>query len=80
MKTPKLLKLSQKVISDEKYSHYKQKKCLKEIQLKLKKKAKKLEQKIETETNGKELKNLEKQKKVIFAQRKKIIKVLNSLK
>ena len=79
MKIPKLLDLSHEVMTDKKSRHYRQKKCLKELQLKLKKKGKKLKEKIAGEKESKELKNLENQLKVIVAQRKKIIKTLKSL-
>lgn len=80
MKTPKLLKLSQEVLTDEKSKIYRKKSCLKELQLKLKKKNKKLKEKIQNEKGSKLQKKLETEIKVVTAQRRKIIKVLSSLK
>jgi len=80
MKTPELIKRSKEVISDESSKHYKQKKSLKELQGKLKKKAKKLKDKIDNEKDKKAIKKMEDERKILFAQRKKIIKVLKSLK
>ena len=79
MKTHKLLKLSQEVISDKKSKNYKQKKCLKDLQIKLKKKGKKLKERIENESDVKDKKAIEKQLKIIYAQRKKIINALKDL-
>ena len=45
MKTPKLLKLSKEALSNEKSKIYRKKSCLKELQVKLKKRHKKLKEK-----------------------------------
>ena len=80
MKTPKLLKLSKEALSDEKSKIYRKKSCLKELQLKLKKKNKKLKEKSQHEKDSKAQKKLENEIKIVTAQRRKIIKVLKSLK
>ncbi len=80
MKTPKLLKLSRELLNAKKSKQHEEKKCLKEIQHKLKKKGKKLQQRLDNEKNEKELKHIKNELKIIFAQREKIIKVLKSLK
>ena len=80
MKTPKLLKLSKEALSDEKSKNYRKKSCLRELQLKLKKRNKKLKEKTQQEKDSKALKKLENEIKIVTAQRRKIIKVLKSLK
>ena len=80
MKTPKLLKISREILNTGDSKKYNRKKCLKEIQQKLKKKGKKLKERIENEKNEKELKHIKNELKIIFAQREKIIKALKSLK
>ena len=80
MKTPKLLKVSREILSSNKNKQYEQRKCLKEIQQKLKKKGKKLKQRLNDEKNEKELKHIKNELRIVFAQREKIIKVLKSLK
>lgn len=79
MKTSKLLKLSKEVVSDKNSKNYKQKKCLKDLQLKLKKKGKKLKQRIDNGNDINDKKDIEKQLKIIYAQRKKIINALKAL-
>ena len=79
MKTPKLLKLSKEALSDEKSKIYRKKSCLKELQLRLKKRNKKLKEKFHNEKEAKEQKKLENEIKIVTAQRRKIIKVLKSL-
>lgn len=80
MKTPKLLKLSREVLSTGESKKYNRKKCLQELQQKLKKKGKKLKEKIESGKNEKELKQIKNELKIIFAQRNKIIRALKALK
>ena len=79
MKTPKLLKLSKEALSDEKSKIYRKKSCLKELQLRLKKRNKKLKEKFQNEKGSKEQKKLENEIKIVTAQRRKIIKTLKSL-
>ena len=80
MKTPKLLKLSQEILSEDQNKRHKQKKSLKEIQQKLKKKGKKIQSKIAQEKNEKEIQKMQDDLKIIHAQRNKIIKFLKALK
>ena len=80
VKTPKLLKISREALSDEKSKIYRKKSCLKELQLKLKKRHKKLKEKTQNEKGSKEKKRLENEIKIVTAQRRKIIKALKSLK
>jgi hypothetical protein len=80
MKTPKLLKLSREVLNTGETKKYNRKKCLKELQQKLKKKGKKLKDKMENEKKDKDLKQIKNELKIVFAQREKIIRALKSLK
>ena len=81
-KTVKLLKLletAQKYLDDEKLQADERKKCLKDIQQKLKKKKKQLKEKIAAESEEKELKRLKKNLDIVTAQRKKVIAALKEL-
>lgn len=80
MKTPKLLKKTEEILSAKKSKQREQKECLKEILSKLKKRKKKLQEKLETAENPKEVQRLEKDLAVIHAQRKKGLKALKDLK
>lgn len=81
MKIPKLLKVSQEILDESKLKKKERKKCLIEIQDKLKKKTKKLKEDIKNEEcNEKDLKRMKKNLAILKAQRKKIIKTIKSLK
>lgn len=80
MKTPKLLKISQEILSTDKSKQRKRVECLKEIQHKLKKKGKLLKKRLEDNESEKERKRLEKELKVLYAQRSKVVKALKELK
>ena len=80
MKTPKLLKKTEEILSAKKSKQHEQKECLKEILDKLKKKKKKLQEKLETEENKKERDRIEKDLAIIHVQRKKGLKALKDLK
>ena len=80
MKLPKLLNISQDILSDKKSKVSERKKCLIEIQQKLKKKSKKLKEKMDAEKDEEIKKTISKDLAVISAQRKKIIKALRTIK
>ena len=80
MKLPKLLKISQQILGDEKSKISERKKCLKEIQQKLKLKSKKLKKQMDREEDEENKKNIVKDLTILTAQRKKIIKALEMLK
>ena len=79
MKLLKLLETAQKYLDDEKLQADERKKCLKDIQQKLKKKKKQLKEKIAAESEEKELKRLKKNLDIVTAQRKKVIAALKEL-
>jgi len=80
MKIPKLLKLSQALLTDDKNNKDDRKKCLKEIQRKLKKKSKRLKEKLDCEANEDLKKIIKKDLAVVKAQRKKVVNELLKLK
>lgn len=80
MKIAKLLRVSQELLGDKKSKSSERKRCLKEIQRKLKKKSQGLKEKIENEENKKNKKILIKYLAVIYTQRKKVIKALKEIK
>ena len=80
MKLLKLLQITEQYLDDEKLKKGERKKCLKDIQQKLKKKKKKLEEKILDEHGDEELKSLQKNLGIVMAQRKKVIAALKELK
>ena len=80
MKLLKLLQITEEYLDDEKLKKGERKKCLKDIQQKLKKKKKKLEEKILDEHGDEELKSLQKNLGIVMAQRKKVIAALKELK
>ena len=79
MKLLKLLETAQKYLDDEKLQAGERKKCLKDIQQKLKKKKKQLKEKVAAESEEKELKRLKKNLDIVTAQRKKVIAALKEL-
>lgn len=80
MDTSKLLKISQDALSAKTENTRERKKYLIEIQHKLKKKSKKLKQKIQDEENETLKEQMKKELAIIVAQRQKIIDALKSLK
>lgn len=80
MKLLKLLEITEQYLDDEKLKKGERKKCLKDIQQKLQKKKKKLKGKISVEHGEEKLKSLEKDLKIVMAQRKKVITALKDLK
>ncbi|EAR61529.1 hypothetical protein [Neptuniibacter caesariensis] len=79
MKLLKLLETAQKYLDDEKLQADERKKCLKDIQQKLKKKKKQLKEKVAAESEENELKRLKKNLDIVTAQRKKVIAALKEL-
>ena len=80
MKTPTLITRVQEFLDADKKKQRDQIKCLKELLHKLKKKQRTLKAKLETERDDKTRKRLRKDLDVIFAQRKKGIATLKTLK
>lgn len=80
MKLFKLLEITQKYLDDEKLKTSERKKCLKDIQQKLKKKKKRLKEKISAEYDEEKLKSLKKYLDIVTAQRRKVIAALKELK
>lgn len=80
MKLLKLLQITEQYLDDEKLKKGERKKCLKDIQQKLKKKQKKLKEKILVADGEDELKSLQKNLEVVMTQRKKVIVALKELK
>jgi len=80
MKTPTLITRVQEFLDADKKKQRDQIKCLKELLHKLKKKQHTLKAKLETERDDKTRKRLRKDLDVIFAQRKKGIATLKTLK
>lgn len=78
MKLLKLLEITEKYLDDDKLRKGERKECLKDIQQKLKKKQKKLKEKILV-ADGEELKSLQKNLEVVMTQRKKVIVALKEL-
>lgn len=80
MKTPKLLKKAEQILSARKSKQRKEKACLKEILHKLKSRRKKLQEKLETETNRDQREQIRKDLAIIQAQRKKGLRALKNMK
>lgn len=80
MKLLKLLEITQKYLNDDKLKKSERKKCLKDIQQKLKKKKKQLKEKIADEQDAKASERLNKNLDIVTAQRKKVIAALKELK
>ena len=80
MKLLKLLEITEKYLDDEKLKKGERKKCLKDIQQKLKKKKKRLKEKISGAHGEEELKRLKKDLDIVTAQRRKVIAALQELK
>lgn len=80
MKLLKLLEITEKYLDDEKLKKGERKKCLQDIQQKLKKKKKQLKEKILAEEGEEELKRLNKYLDIVTAQRRKVIAALQELK
>ncbi len=80
MKTPKLFKMAQQYLDGDAKNVKDQKACIKEILKKLKKKERSLKEKLTTEKSDKEKKRIEQDLSIIFAQRKKGLKTLKTLK
>lgn len=80
MKLLKLLEITQRYLDDEKLKKSERKKCLKDIQHKLKKKKKQLKEKIAAGHDETEIAHLKKNLDIVTAQRKKVIAALKELK
>ena len=80
MKTPKLLKKVQEFVESDKVKQCKRRDCIKEVLQKLKKKQHMLEAQIAKEKGEKERKNIQKTLDAVYAQRKKGLKALKSVK
>ena len=80
MKTPDLIRKVQELLDADKKKQRDQIKCLKELLDKLKKKQRALKTKLESERDDKTRKRLRKDLDVIFAQRRKGIATLKTLK
>lgn len=80
MKTPKLLKKAEKILSAGKSKQRKEKECLQEILQKLKSRKQKLKEKLKHETNRDRREQIRKDLAIIQAQRKKGLKTLKNLK
>ncbi|WP_415888442.1 hypothetical protein ACMXYV_10485 [Neptuniibacter sp. SY11_33] len=79
MKLLKLLEITQEYLNDEKLKKGERKRCLKDIQQKLKKKKKQLKEKIADEQDETERNLLSKKLDIVTAQRKKVIAALKEL-
>ncbi|WP_415901366.1 hypothetical protein ACMXYR_09455 [Neptuniibacter sp. QD29_5] len=79
MKLLKLLEITQEYLNDEKLKKGERKRCLKDIQQKLKKKKKQLKEKIADEQDETERSLLSKKLDIVTAQRKKVIAALKEL-
>lgn len=80
MKTIRLLKKVDEILHAKKSKQLDEKKCLKEVLDKLKKRKRKLEEALEKEGKSSEKKRIHKDLAIIRAQRKKGLKTLKSLK
>jgi hypothetical protein len=80
MKTPKLLKKTEELLSAKRSKQRKKVDSLKELLDKLKKKKRKLKDKLEAESDQDDQKRLRKELEVIRAQRHKGLKLLKDLK
>ncbi|WP_415896007.1 hypothetical protein ACMXYQ_06880 [Neptuniibacter sp. PT34_22] len=79
MKLLKLLEITQEYLNDEKLKKGERKRCLKDIQQKLKKKKKQLKEKMADEQDETERNLLSKKLDIVTAQRKKVIAALKEL-
>lgn len=79
MKLLKLLEITQKYLDDEKLKKSERKKCLKDIQQKLKKKKKQLKEKMAEAQSDDDRGLLNKKLDIVTAQRKKVIAALKEL-
>ncbi|MES9900051.1 MAG: hypothetical protein ABW148_13665 [Sedimenticola sp.] len=80
MKTTKLIELANEYLDADKQKQHKQRDSIKVILKKLKKKQDKLKAKLSNEKSGDNRKKIQKDLKVVFAQRKKGLKILKSFK
>ncbi len=80
MKTPKLLKQVQKFLDSSKKKQCEHRDSIKSILKKLKKKQRLLKAKLAKERNGNERKKIQQDLTIIFAQRKKGLKVLKKIR
>lgn len=80
MKTPKLIKKVRKYLDADSHKLRKEEKCIKELLKKLKKKERVLEARLEKEKDAKKRRQLRKNLQVIYAQRKKGVSILKTLK
>lgn len=80
MKTPKLLKKAEEILSADKMKQRDRKKSLKEILGKLKKRKHRLQEKLKTEKKREDRERIRRDLAVIRAQRKKGLKVLKESK
>ena len=80
MKTAKLLKKSDEILSAKKSKQHKEKECLKEVLSALKKKKRKLVAKLEETKKADDRNHISKELAVIRVQRKKGLKILKTLK
>jgi len=79
VKLLKLLEITQKYLDDEKLKKSERKKCLKDIQQKLKKKKKQLKEKMAEAQSDDDRSLLNKKLDIVTAQRKKVIAALKEL-
>lgn len=80
MKTPKLIKKVQEYIDADKMKQCKRQDCIKEVLHKLKKKQRILKEKLTSEKDEKERKQIQKTLDIIYVQRKKGLKALKTMK
>ncbi|PLY13527.1 MAG: hypothetical protein C0631_13670 [Sedimenticola sp.] len=80
MKTSKLIKRAEEFFSAEKKQQREEIDSIKEILKKLKKKQRTLKEKLEKEKDNDDRKQLQKELRTLFAQRKKGLKVLKKIK
>ncbi len=80
MKTSKLLKKTESILSAKKSKQRKEVECLKELLAALKKKKRKLGAKLDNTKSGTEQEHLRKELAVVRAQRHKGLKLLKAIK
>ncbi len=80
MKTPKLIRKAEELLSAKKSKQRKERDCLKEILQKLKARKRKLKDKLKSESNREQREQIRKDLAIIQAQRKKGLKTLKDLK
>lgn len=80
MKTPKLIRKAEELLSAKKSKQRREKDCLKEILQKLKARKRKLKDKLKTANNSEQREQIRKDLAIIQAQRKKGLKTLKNLK